>query len=229
MMIDMGQAKGILFDVDGTLMDNNGDHLRAWYEAFAHEGHPVTKEAVAMQLGKGSDTLVATLGADLDEPTRERVRLHHHALYLQRIDDVQPFPGATEALLEAKRLGLKVALASSAHRDELDVYRGKLMATELVDAVVSHDDVRTSKPAPDIFLAALGKLSLSASEALVVGDTPYDVQAARAAGIACVSVLSGGFPREVLAAEHPRAICTDVREVALRLRELIELASFPAS
>lgn len=187
--------KAILFDIDGTLVDSNDQHVLAWQEAFLGEGIRFERGLVHDQIGKGSDMLVPALLPDSDPDQRDRLARAHGDIYKSRfLNEVEPFPGARELLVRAHMSGRKVVLASSAAAEELDHYLDLLSARDLVAAHTSGDDVDHTKPAPDIFAAALDKVApVRPDEALVVGDSPFDIEAASRCGIAAVGLRSGGF------------------------------------
>lgn len=192
--------KAILFDIDGTLVDSNDQHVLAWEEVFRSEGKTFGRQVIHDQIGKGADMLVPTLMPGTDKDTHERLGDAHGKVFKAKfLDDVKPFPGAHDLLVRVHKAGQKVVLASSASKSELDHYLDLLGARDLVAATTSADDVAATKPAPDIFATALGKLdNCEANEVLVVGDTPYDIEAASKCGIATVAVRSGRFSDEVL-------------------------------
>lgn len=187
--------RGILFDVDGTLIDNTELHVETWYEALApHE--EVSRERIRHQIGKGGDQLVPTVAPRLSPLEQTEVREAHRRLYLERIDRARPLPGAAELVREVQRRGLKVILASSSHAEEIERHLGILGLGQIPHTAA--EDVAATKPAPDVFDTALQTLALTPDEALVIGDTPYDVEAAGRLGLRTVAVLSGGFSREEL-------------------------------
>jgi HAD superfamily hydrolase (TIGR01509 family) len=194
------RIKAILFDIDGTLVDSNDMHVLAWEEAFAGIGETFDRQTLHDQIGKGTDMLVPTLLPDLDEDAQEKLGDAHGSVFKAKfLDQAKPFPGAHDLLAHAHGLGQQVVLASSASGGELDHYLDLLEARDLVDATTSSEDVKNTKPAPDIFATALDKLSgIDAHEVLVVGDTPYDVEAAKKCGIAAVGLRSGKFSDEAL-------------------------------
>lgn len=204
--------QAILFDIDGTLVDSNEAHVNAWCEAFNQAGHHFDRATIHHQIGKGGDNLVPSLLPRASDEERERIDHAHGGIYkLKYIDAVRPFPGARELLRHAAENGQKVVLASSASRKELDHYVDLLGARDLLTATTSKDDVTHSKPCPDIFAKALEKSGCASPEdAIVVGDTPYDISAARKLGVAAVAVRSGGFPEDELRACQPVAIYDDV-------------------
>jgi HAD superfamily hydrolase (TIGR01509 family) len=205
------QIKAILFDIDGTLVDSNDMHVLAWEEAFAGIGATFDRQVVHDQIGKGTDMLVPTLLPDLDEAAQEKLGDAHGRIFKAKfLGEAKPFKQAHDLLAHAHGLGQLVVLASSASGAELEHYLDLLEARALVAATTSSDDVERTKPAPDIFATALAKLSgIDAKQALVVGDTPYDIEAAGKCGIAAVALRSGKFPDEVLRAAGAVAIYDD--------------------
>lgn len=199
--------KAILFDIDGTLIDSNDQHVLAWDEVFRDEGQTFDRQLIHDQIGKGADMLVPTLMPGMDEETHERLGDAHGEIFKDRfLEAVKPFPGAHDLLIRVHEAGQKVVLASSVSKSELDHYLGLLDARDLVAATTSADDVGNTKPAPDIFVTALGKLDgCEADEVLVVGDTPYDIRAASKCGIATVALRSGKFSDEAL--REAGAVC----------------------
>jgi membrane protein len=193
------QKKAILFDIDGTLVDSNDLHVTAWDEVLRAAGHNFDRATLHSQIGKGGDNYVPALLPAADEEEQERLKAAHGEVFKGRyIDRVKPFPGARELLLKVRDSGRKVVLASSASGEELEKHVENLGAADILDGATSKDDVGHSKPCPDIFQAALERAGVSAEEAIVVGDTPYDIEAARRSGIDAVAVRSGGFPDETL-------------------------------
>jgi HAD superfamily hydrolase (TIGR01509 family) len=183
-----------LFDVDGTLVDTNYLNAVTWWEAFSQAGHYVPMARVHRAIGMGSDQMLDKLlpdgrdtGADAD------IRAAHSALYAVYWSRLRPLPGAVELLRACKRRGLAVVLASSAEEREFTVLRSVLDAEDAIDAATFSGDVESSKPAPDLVEAALGKAGVPAEEAVFIGDTVWDVHACQQAGVACIGVLSGGF------------------------------------
>ena len=194
-------ADAIIFDVDGTLLDSVDYHARAWQETFEQYGLAVTFDAVRSQIGKGGDELMpafvpkAMLDDVGDKMKGERGR-HFKDKYLPL---VRPFPKVRELFERLIADGRRVVLASSGTRDEVDQYKRIAGISDLIESDTSSDDAGRSKPHPDIFLAAMEKLGIPDTRSvLVVGDTPYDAEAAGRAGLKTVGVLCGGFPEEDL-------------------------------
>jgi HAD superfamily hydrolase (TIGR01509 family) len=192
----------VLFDVDGTLVDSNDLHASAWQEAFRHFGLVVGYDDIRGQIGKGGDNLIpALLPADVVERLQEEIEAFRSDLfkrdYLHR---ARPFPGAADLLRRLHDEGVTLVLASSAKQPELDYHIKKLGCGDLLAAATSADDVEHSKPCPDIFAAAWEKARAQgeARRTVVVGDTPYDIEAAARIGLPAVAVRCGGFEEEEL-------------------------------
>ena len=190
-------VEAAIFDVDGTLIDSVDFHAIAWVEAFTEFGVSTTFEKVRRQIGKGGDNLmpvflsqkqIREFGEDL-ETFRGG---HFKRKYLEYL---RPFAGVRPLFERLITNGIKIALASSAKPDELQVYKKIAEIDDLLDAETSSDDVAESKPEPDIFHAAVRQLRGSAKDRMIVfGDTPYDAQAAAKAKLRSIGVLCGGFP-----------------------------------
>lgn len=205
-------VKAVLFDIDGTLVDSNDFHVAAWQEVFRGIGATFDDQTVHNQIGKGADMLVPTLLPDLDEAEHQKLGSAQGAIFKDRfIDRVRPFPGAHDLLARVRDDGIRVVLASSASAEQRDHYVDLLDARVLISKTTTADDVENTKPAPDIFAVALGKLDgVSADEVLVIGDTPYDIEAARKSGIATIAVRSGKFTDQALRAAGAIKLYDDV-------------------
>lgn len=192
--------KAILFDIDGTLVDSNDLHVLAWQEAFADIGARFDDQTLHDQIGKGTDKLVPSLMPGLPKNEQKKLGEAHGAIFKSRyLDLVKPFPDAHDLLARAQASGFRLALASSASREELEHYLGLLRAHDLIEASTGSDDVEETKPAPDIFQTALSKLQgVSPRDTFVIGDTPYDMEAARTSNILALGLRSGKFPDDVL-------------------------------
>jgi phosphoglycolate phosphatase-like HAD superfamily hydrolase len=190
----------IFFDIDGTLVDSNDGHILAWQEAFAEIDVRFERDKIHEQIGKGADMLIPTLLPDTSESDRKFLTDAQGAAFKSRfLDTVKPFADAHTLLARAVDEGQTVVLASSASQSQLDHYLDLLDARGLVTATTSADDVGNTKPAPDIFAVALEKVApLDARDVVVVGDTPYDIEAAAKCGIAAIGLRSGGFADEAL-------------------------------
>ncbi|MEH3158990.1 MAG: YihY family inner membrane protein [Sphingomonas taxi] len=191
---ERARVRAVLFDLDGTLVDSNAFHVEAWDAVFREAGHAIDRAAIHGQIGKGGDLLVPALLPDAPKAEQERLAERHGTIFKARyLDRVQPFPEAGALVRRVAASGRKVVLASSASGEELDHYIALLGIGDVVSATTSQDDVATTKPAGDIFAAALAKVGIAPRQALVVGDTPYDIAAAAKCGVAAVAVRSGGF------------------------------------
>lgn len=181
-----------ILDVDGTLVDTNYQHAIAWYRAFRQYDKLIPVWRIHRHIGMGGDQLVGALaGEDWEEEHGEDVRTAEKALYLALIEEVEPFEGARELIVDLKEMGSSVVLASSAKENEVDHYLDLLDARELVDAWTTSADVEATKPEPDLVQAAMEKAG--GGDAVMVGDATWDVEAAKRAGIQTVAVLTGGF------------------------------------
>ena len=208
------KVRAVLFDVDGTLVDSNEAHVDSWAVAFREAGHPQEVDDIRQQIGKGGDLLVPSLFPQANEAQRKAISdahgRHFKSAYL---DHVKPFPDARALLERVKQSGRTIILASSAKKDEVEHYVRLLEAEDLIDAVTSIDDVDASKPEPDVFEAALDKAGIGPDAAIVVGDTIYDVDAARRVGIATVAVTSGPYDRAQLKDAGALAVFVDVGDL----------------
>ena len=196
----MARTEGIIFDVDGTLVDSNDLHAQCWIEAFAHFGKRFDYDVVRHQIGKGGDLLVPDLlSAREMRAVGEKVKEYRTKLYKETyLPKVKPFPGV-RALFEMLRgRGIRLVLASSANPDEVQYYTQLLGVEDLLEGSTSKEDAEHSKPSPEIFEAALERIGTDAARTLAVGDTPWDVTAAHRIPLAIAAVLSGGFERELL-------------------------------
>jgi HAD superfamily hydrolase (TIGR01509 family) len=198
----------VLFDVDGTLVDTNPTHVEAWRRAFTAFGYTIAAAKIAMQVGQGGDRMVPAILGPSAAPAH-CVALRHAAMEefvaLSRTRTFAVFPGATELFAALRTRGLKTALATSSTPAQLE----NLFPIYLADAVVTAEDVQNTKPAPDTVLAAVEKLGLSPVQCAYVGDTPYDAQAATAAGVRAVGMLTGGYPEAALRAAGASQIWRD--------------------
>jgi HAD superfamily hydrolase (TIGR01509 family) len=192
--------RAALFDVDGTLVDTNDLHTAAWREAFLRFGHDFSPETIRAQVGKGGDNLIPTLIPGISEDEAGEMDAYRGELFKRDyLPRAIPFPGVRLLFERLVGEGVRIVLASSSSRAEVDFHLSLIGCSDLVSAVTTRDDVESSKPCPDIFAAALGKVApLRAEQAIVVGDTPWDVKAAARAGLRTIGFLSGGFRQEVL-------------------------------
>jgi HAD superfamily hydrolase (TIGR01509 family) len=187
-----------ILDVDGTLVDTNYHHAIAWYRAFRQHGVILPVWRIHRHIGMGGDHLVRALaGDDVESEKGDDIRSAEKVLYMSLIDEVEPLHGSRELIVDLKERGHAVVLASSAKEDEVDRYLDLLDARELADGWTTSADVDATKPEPDLVHVALEKAG--AGEAVMVGDSTFDCEAAGRAGIETVAVLTGGFSeRELL-------------------------------
>ena len=203
-------TSGVLFDVDGTLVDTTYLHTVTWWEAFREGGHDVPMAAIHRSVGMGSDKLLEhLLSPERDRSGDDALRDGHSSRYRAYWNRLRPLPGAADLLRACKGLGLKVALASSADPDELGVLREALGADDVIDAATSAGDARESKPEPDIVEAALRDLGLLPSQVVFVGDSVWDVAACAKLDVPCVGLTCGGTSRGELAGAGAVAVYED--------------------
>lgn len=204
--------KAVIFDIDGTLIDSVDLHAQAWKETFKEFGKDVPYQQVRHQIGKGGDQLLPVFFSKEElEEFGEEMEEHRRKLFKREyLPRVRPFPKVRELFERIRADGKKIALASSANEDELQAYKKIADIADLVEEETSADDAEKSKPHPDIFQAALEKLGrVEKDETIVVGDTPYDAEAAGKAGLRTIGVLSGGFPETELRAAGANLIFED--------------------
>ena len=183
----------MLFDVDGTLADTNYLHTLCWWQALESSGHVVPMAAIHRAVGMGSDQLLDhVLGAARDPAQDDRIVAGHDERFATWHEQVVPLPGARELVAECARRGLAVALASSSPRDDLTAIRRVLDVEDALDAITDSADADASKPAPDILEAALEQLGVTAADAVLVGDSVWDVEAANRTGMPCIGLECGG-------------------------------------
>ena len=202
----------VIFDVDGTLVDSVDLHAQAWHEAFLRFGYDIPVEKIRSQIGKGGDKLMPVFlpEKDLEEKGKEIEKFRGELFQREYMSRVRSFPKVRELFLKIRSEGQKVALASSAKKDEVTAPKRIAQIEDLVSCETSADDIDSSKPDPDVFQAALQCLKcIKPDEAVTVGDTLYDAEAARKAGIRGVGLLCGGFPEEDLRAAGCIAIYRD--------------------
>ena len=192
----------VLFDVDGTLVDSNDLHAAAWQEAFRHFGIVLPYNRIRGQIGKGGDNLIPSLlPPEIAQRLQEEIESFRSDLFRRDyLHKARPFPGAADLLRHLHDDGTKMVLATSSKQQELDFHIDRLACRDLLVATTSRDDVEHSKPCPDIFEAALDKVRplMNGGMAIVVGDTPWDIEAAARLGVPAVAVRCGGFEEEEL-------------------------------
>ncbi|WP_170319545.1 HAD family hydrolase [Polyangium spumosum] len=216
-----------LIDVDGTLLDTNLLHVLAWRRAFERLGSQIEVNRIVHAIGMGGDRLVPAILGEVDEALAEQARAYHAEEYVETnlLEHARALPGAARLLGALRDRGARIALASSARREELDRLLAKLgPAKQEVDAIITQEDVSTTKPAPDIFAVALEALGRP-SAAFVVGDTVYDIVAATQLGLPCLCVLTGGIERGLLEQAGAAAIYPTAEELADDLDHAITIGA----
>lgn len=193
-------ADVLLTDIDGTLVDSNVLHAEAWRRAFEHFGIQLGMDEAWRQIGKGADQLIPTFvpASDrerLEKPLKNLRSEIFHRDYMPRI---VPFAKAHDLLARVRQSGIRIVLATSSEEEDLAKYGELLGMEELVDEASSSADAKSSKPAPDIFAAALKKSGMRAEQAIALGDTPWDAQAAGKLNIPVIGVTCGGWKRDDL-------------------------------
>jgi HAD superfamily hydrolase (TIGR01549 family) len=207
-----------ILDVDGTLVDTNYHHALAWYRAFRRHEIVLPVWRVHRHMGMGGDQVVAALaGDDVEERLGDSIREAEKELYFELIEEVEPFEGARDLIELLKSRGKTVVLASSAKSEEIDHYLDLLDARELADGWTTSADVEATKPHPDLVVAAVEKAG--GGEAVMVGDTPWDCESARRAGVETITVRTGGFSEQELTDAGAAAVFESIAELSERLDE----------
>jgi HAD superfamily hydrolase (TIGR01549 family) len=208
-----------ILDVDGTLVDANYHHAIAWFRAFRRHDVTVPVWRIHRHIGMGGDQLVAALTSDeTEERLGDAIREAESELYRELIGEVQTMEGSRELIEDLRQAGNVVVLASSAKDWEVEHYIELLDAAEIVDGWTTSADVEQTKPKPDLVRAALDKAD-SDGEATLIGDTVWDVEAAKRAGVETLAVLTGGFSEQELREAGARDVFTSVEELR---RSLVE-------
>ncbi|HZK81592.1 MAG TPA: HAD-IA family hydrolase [Humisphaera sp.] len=222
----------LIFDVDGTLIDSNPAQVQAWWTALKKHGYEVSRDRIAVEVGKGGDKLIPSiLGREIDRRDGESLRKAHTNEYIRIAESTRlvPFDGVEALLREIRSRGLKLALATSSKMNELKTTlksAGVENWLELFDEIAAGDDASESKPAPAILEAAFGKLNLSPAQCAMVGDTPYDADSARDGGLVCLGVTCGGMnDAQTLLATGMRNAYRDPADIGENLDEALRLAS----
>lgn len=192
----MTKIRGVILDVDGTLVDSNDAHTRSWLEAMAEKGHTNLEYGkVRGKIGMGGDKLLPdVLGIEKDTPEGKEISARRGQIFKRRyLNGLQPFPGARRLIEVMREHGLKIAIASSAEKDELQSLLQVVGATDLIEEETSSADTKQSKPDPNIVQITLERMQLPPEEVIMLGDTAYDIEAARKAGVQTISLRCGGW------------------------------------
>ena len=204
-------VRGVIFDLDGTLVDSNDLHTESWQETFRHFGKEIPYQKLRQQIGKGGDQYLPEFltEAELREIGPDVEKFRGELFQKKYLERVEPFPKVRELFERLRGDGKRIALASSGNAKEIAQYVKLLEIGDLIEAQTTKSDVEHSKPHPDVFLSALNLLHLQPQEAIVVGDTPYDVIAAKKLGLSTIALLCGGFPEDELTSVGALALFRD--------------------
>jgi HAD superfamily hydrolase (TIGR01549 family) len=213
-----------ILDVDGTLVDTNYHHTIAWYRAFRQNGVVLPIWRIHRHIGMGGDQLVKALGGEqLENEKGDDIRAAESVLYGELMSEVEPLEGARDLIEDLKKSGHAVVLASSAKKHEVEHYLELLDARELADDWTTSDDVEATKPEPDLVVAAVEKAG--GGEAVMVGDSTWDCEAAKRAGLDTIAVLTGGFSEQELRDAGAMVVYTSIKD----LRESLDETPLAAS
>ena len=203
--------RAVIFDLDGTLVDSNELHVDAWDEAFRHYGKEFPRAELKRHIGKGGDKYLPEFlrEAEMRSIGSELEKFRGDLFKRKYLDRVRPFPKVRELCERLRGDGKRIALASSGNEAEVEHYIELAVIGELIESRTSKSDVEHSKPSPDVFTSALNLLHLPPQDAVVVGDTPYDIRAAKKIRLPTVALLCGGFAEDELRAEGAIAIFKD--------------------
>lgn len=191
---------GVIFDVDGTLVDSNDAHAQSWVDTFREAGYDVPFKKVRPLIGMGGDKLLPkTIGVSSDSDEGKKLgELRGKIFRSNYLPHLRPLPGARDLVLRVKRDGLKAIVATSAKDDDLKGLLKAAQVDDLMEEKATASDAKRSKPDPDIVQAAIDESGFSRDNLVMIGDTPYDIEAAGRAGVRSIGFLSGGWTREAL-------------------------------
>lgn len=206
----------MILDIDGTLVDSNYQHAIAWQRAFAKCGFDVAAWRIHRLVGMGGDQIVETLlGEEVETDRGDEIREVESQTYADLMPEVRPFEGAHDLIGRLKGEGLTVILASSAKKDEVEHYIELLDAAGLNDGYTSADDVDSTKPQPDLIESAIEKAGQG--RAVMVGDSVWDIEAAKRAGLDTIAVLCGGFGEAELTGAGAVTVVETIDRVATEI------------
>jgi HAD superfamily hydrolase (TIGR01509 family) len=193
--MDRKRVRGILLDIDGTLLDSNDAHARAWVEALADAGIASELAHLRRLIGKGGDKVLPEVaGLEADSKEGKKISEHRSALFLKKyLPQLGPFPGARDLVLRLKKEGIKPVVATSAKKEELSLLLRQAGIEDLLHEKATSSDAKSSKPDPDIIEAAVKRADIPPDELMMLGDTPYDVEASTKAGVAAIALRCGGW------------------------------------
>jgi HAD superfamily hydrolase (TIGR01509 family) len=211
-------AKAALLDLDGTLVDANYHHALAWYRAFRARGIVLPVWRLHRHIGMGGDQFVrAVAGDEVEDRLGDELREEHASQFRPLRDECEPLDGARDLVAALKDRGLVVVLASSSGADDLEFFLGRLEVREVVDGWTSKDDVERSKPHPDVVRAAMEKAGTE--EAVMLGDSRWDIESAAKAGVQTVGVITGGWSEQELRDHGAVAVYDSLADLRERLDE----------
>lgn len=226
--------RGMIFDIDGTLVDTNPAHVLAWRRAFQRYGYDVPTERIKIEIGKGGDKLVpSVLGQDVEDRLGEALRQAQKEEFLKiaEWDHFRVFPCVPELFRALREREIRTALATSSDKKHLKatMASARIDLSNLADVLVTKDDAQASKPAPDVIIVAWEKLAVSPADCAMVGDTVYDGQACQAAGVVFVGVLSGPSTESELLQAGACGVWRDTGHLYADLDRALEIASLAAT
>ena len=211
-------AQAAILDVDGTLVDTNYQHAIAWYRAFRQHDLILPIWKIHRAIGMGGDQLVGHLiGEEKAEEVGDDIRAAEKPLFKAMIEECEPLEGARDLIADLRERGKTVILASSAKGDEIEHYLDLLDARELADDWTMSDDVEETKPSPDLVNAALKKAGTD--DAIMVGDTTWDIEAAKRAGVETIAVMTGGFSADELEEAGAVQVFESIEELRQRIAD----------
>lgn len=215
--------KAVISDIDGTLLDSNEAHAESFVKAFKKFGKDVSFDELKSLIGMGADEILEKfLENDEIERSGDKLKEYRKEIFLKDfLPGLKVFPKMREVFEKLKSDGIQTALASSASEEELKEYKKLLKIDDLIEEETNADDAEEAKPEPDIFLAAFNKLkNIEKTEVLVIGDTPYDAEAAVKADLKIIGVESGGWSREKLVEKGCAEVYRDVAEIFVNYEKI---------
>jgi phosphoglycolate phosphatase-like HAD superfamily hydrolase len=226
--------RGMIFDIDGTLVDTNPAHVLAWRRAFQRYDYDVPTERIKIEIGKGGDKLVpSVLGQDVEDRLGEALRQAQKEEFLKiaERDHFRVFPCVPELFQALQEREIRTALATSSDKKHLQatMTSARIDLPSLADVLVTKDDAKASKPAPDVIIVAWEKLAVSPTDCAMVGDTVYDGQACQAAGVVFLGVLSGCSTESELLQAGACGVWRDTGHLYADLDRALEIASLAAA
>ncbi len=197
----MTHIHAVIFDVDGTLVDSNDAQARSWVDALKEFGYSVPYEKVRPLIGMGGDkVLPETIGVQKDSEKGKQISKRRSEIFKEKyLPNVKPFPDAQKLLDRMRKQGLKLAIATSAQPDDLRPLLQIVGAADLIEDKTTARDVKNSKPDPDVMQVALKRVGYPPNEVVMIGDTPYDIEAARKVGVETIAFRCGGWSDSDLA------------------------------